>query len=33
MKSLIITENQGLHHVSPKFPILPTIHQTKTLVT
>jgi hypothetical protein len=28
---LIITDNQGFHHVSPKFPILPTIHRTKHL--
>jgi hypothetical protein len=31
MKSLIITDNQGFHHVSPKFTILPTIHRTKNL--
>jgi len=31
MKSLIITDNQAFHHVSPSFPILPTIHRTKHL--
>jgi hypothetical protein len=29
--SLIRTDNQGFHHVCPKFPILPTIHRTKNL--
>jgi len=30
-KAWLSADNQGFHHVSPKFPIHPTIHRTKNL--